>query len=75
MARIAEALDTEPASLDQVTEPVDFEAATLVDGVITRNDDLFPAFAFREFSSGEDADDIISAGPSPKCSHRRAPTC
>ena len=53
MARIAEAIDAEPASLDQVTEPVDFEAATLVDGVITRNDDLFPAFAFRGFSSGE----------------------
>ena len=53
MARIAEAIDAEPASLDQVTEPVDFEAAALVDGVITRNDDLFPAFAFRRFSSGE----------------------
>jgi hypothetical protein len=39
--------------LDHVTEPVDFEATALVDGVITRNDDLFPAFAFRGFSSDE----------------------
>ncbi len=53
MARIAAAIDAEPASLDELTAPVNFEAAALVDGVITRNDDRFPAFAFREFSSDE----------------------
>ena len=53
MARIAAAIDAEPASLDELTAPVDFEAAALVDGVITRSDDRFPAFAFREFSSDE----------------------
>ena len=53
MARIAAAIDAEPALLDELTAPVDFEAAALVDGVITRNDDRFPAFAFREFSSDE----------------------
>ena len=47
MARIADAIDAEPALLDHVTEPVDFEAAALVDGVITWNDDRFPAFGFR----------------------------
>ena len=53
MARIAEAIDTEPALLDHVTEPVDFEATALVDGVITWNDDRFPAFGFRGFSGNE----------------------
>ena len=53
MARIAEAIGEEPAWLEQVTEPANFEGATLVDGVITRNDDRHPAFAFREFSSNE----------------------
>ena len=53
MARIADAIDAQRDLLDQLTKPVDFQAATLVDGVITRNDDRFPAFAFREFSSGE----------------------
>lgn len=31
--------------------PLDFEGAFLVDNVVTRNDDLHPAFAFRKFSS------------------------
>lgn len=53
MARIAEAIDAEPALLGHVIEPVDFEAAALVDGVITWNDDHFPAFGFRGFSGGE----------------------
>ena len=53
MARIASALHAEPALLDRLTEPMDFEAAALVDGVVTRSDDLFPAFAFRKFSSDE----------------------
>ena len=53
MARIAEAIGEEPTLLDSVTEPVDLEGASLIDGVITRNDDLHPAFAFRRF--GEDS--------------------
>lgn len=53
MARIADAIDAQADLLDRLTRPVDFQAATLVDGVITRNDDRFPAFSFREFSSGE----------------------
>lgn len=53
MARIADAIDAEPALLDELTEPVDFKAAPLVDGVITWNDDRFPAFGFRGFSGDE----------------------
>ena len=53
MARIADAIDAKPALLNELTEPVDFRAASLVDGVITWNDDRFPAFAFRDFSSEE----------------------
>ena len=53
MARIADAIDAEPALLDELTEPVDFKAAALVDGVITWNDDRFPAFGFRRFSGDE----------------------
>ena len=53
MARIAEAIGEEPALLAGVTAPVDLSEAALVDGVITRDDDRHPAFAFREFSGGE----------------------
>lgn len=53
MARIAEAIGEEPALLAGVTAPVDLGEAALVDGVITRDDDRHPAFAFRGFSRGE----------------------
>ena len=53
MERIAKAISEEPAWLERVTEPGDFAAVPLVDGVITRNDDRYPAFAFRDFSSEE----------------------
>ena len=53
MARIAEAIGEEPALLTGVTAPVDLSEAALVDGVITRDDDRRPAFAFREFSREE----------------------
>ena len=50
MARIAEAIGEATALLTNVTAPVDLRGAALVDGVITRDDDRNPAFAFREFS-------------------------
>ncbi len=50
MKAIAEALGETPESLDKVTRPVDFiHRVALVDGVITRDDDENPAFAFRRF--------------------------
>lgn len=50
MEAIAEVLGEAPESLDQVTRPVDsVHQVALVDGVITRDDDENPAFAFRRF--------------------------
>lgn len=46
-ATIAEALGEHPESLEKVRQPVVFEGAPLVDGVITGNDGDNPAFAFR----------------------------
>ncbi len=50
MDRIAEAIGEAPSLLAAVTSPVDLGAAALVDGVITRDKDRNPAFAFRQFS-------------------------
>ena len=48
MARMAEALGEDPESVEKATRPASpFTAAPLIDGVITRNDDQLPAFAFR----------------------------
>ena len=48
MTQIAEALDEDPALLETATRPAGmFIDTPLIDGVITRNDDQIPAFAFR----------------------------
>ena len=48
MTRMAEALGEDPESIEKVTRLASpFTAAPLIDGVITRNDDQRPAFAFR----------------------------
>ena len=50
MTRIAEAIGEKPALLASVTKPVHLGGAALVDGVITRDDERHPGFAFRAFS-------------------------
>ncbi len=53
MMQMAEALGEDPGLLEKVTRPASlFTEAPLIDGVITRNDDQSPAFAFRRL--GED---------------------
>ena len=48
MTRMAEALGEDPESIEKVTRLASpFTATPLIDGVITRNDDQLPAFAFR----------------------------
>ena len=48
MTQVAEALGEDPALIEKVTRPASpFTETPLIDGVITRNDDRLPAFAFR----------------------------
>ena len=47
MADLARALGEEPAALTEVTRPRDFGVADLVNGVVTSDENGFPAFAVR----------------------------
>ena len=47
MADLAQALGEEPAALTEVTRPRDFGVADLVNGVVTSDENGFPAFAVR----------------------------
>ena len=48
MTQLADVLGEDPELIEKVTRPASpFAEAPLIDGVITRNDDQLPAFAFR----------------------------
>lgn len=49
MARVADAVGESPESLEAAARPVDFSGADLVDGVVVRDDENYPAFALRTF--------------------------
>ena len=49
LPQLAEVIGEDPEVVNRVTKPVDLQGATLVDGVVTRDEDHNPAFGFRRF--------------------------